>query len=207
MTDSVEKTGLRSTDTTRHARTVQPQSTAPAAPKASPATDQAPGVPQESVTSYSAMLAEAYDGDHSEALGAGLSGRRPSIGKDSDHRLDDDTDRSGLKRPHVKPQQETSGNSGFLENIRKRQNAGSVESATRNAPTAVPPISTRESHNQLMLAASQLDQSETASYINFPAFNTLTDILSKKTWTRVANIEKNLAARQIENAIQGVRTA
>lgn len=195
MNDTVEKSGARPANaspanTARPANLIQPgpvvQKTLPS--PMTPATGP--------LTSHSDMLAEAYDGDTSEALAVGLSARRAGDGKDHDPGFNDTAGQSQRLRPRAVPReapQDTS--SGILDGMRKRQAAGPV--GQNNTPATVSGTSTKASHDHLMLVASQMGQAETASHLSFQAFQALTGILAGKSWARLASIEQDLAGRQM----------
>ncbi|RCS21423.1 hypothetical protein DUT91_24215 [Phyllobacterium salinisoli] len=122
------------------------------------------------------MLAEAYDGDASEAQIAMNHALRLDDQKDFIDIPEEDADsRPSRRRAHTRePAEELAA-----RDISMRTEAGKNVKAADHGASSI-----KADHDDLMLMSSQMQPIEAATYIVVPAFINLIEIFSQPLWQR-----------------------
>ncbi|MCP1846115.1 hypothetical protein ACVIHI_009106 [Bradyrhizobium sp. USDA 4524] len=159
----------------------------------------------EPSTSYAAMLAEAQDGDTSEALAVALGGARQRAVPELKDAVISSQPRWKTAKPVFRTEVDQDS-ANLLFGLRDKQNAERLggESAIAHAGGARL-LSVKNSHDQLMLTASQMRSSEAATHISYRAFLKLTKILSSSDWVRNVHCSEALLRSQMAR-VKGTAT-
>lgn len=143
------------------------------------------------VTSYSALLDEAYDGDMSEYIAIGQSNRRAASVSDG-------------YRPAIAEElgkQSEEGNrfkqKDHLEKLRQSNQTQRIESSNDAASEHHARVSIKNAHDHFMLMSSQINCTEAGSRASLKAFSTVVTVLNKASWERSDYLEKHLVQNQM----------
>ncbi|MBC8719580.1 hypothetical protein [Ochrobactrum sp. Marseille-Q0166] len=158
---------------------------------ASPGATVSPLSNDVDVTSYSALLDEAYDGDLSEYIAVGQSDRRAA-------------DVSDVRRPDIAEefeQQDEKGpafmRKGHLEKLSQNKQVQHIETSNDGASEHRPRISIKNAHDRFMLTSSQLNCTEAGSRACLKAFLTVVTVLHHPSWERMDYLERHLVQNQM----------
>lgn len=157
------------------------------------AQQQARADQQGSSTSYQEMLKDAYD-SNDEATLVGQSGRRTSDKPDEQVPAEIVPVRRKRPVPAEPAQPAEATDNAMLSSLRRKKAQPDMSvGATERAPLT----SARSAHDQLMLAASQMDPSETATHVSLKSFSKAMDVLSRDNWSRATDGANRLMRSQM----------